>query len=84
MNLPNENNSYPQNEVAKDVPRFKDFTNSVYKELETFDVEEQAEILSSLYRMLKDKYQCTIEESLKKAESFKSMLEVIMRLEPNK
>ena len=84
MILPNGTNSYPQVEVAKNEPRFKDFTNNVYKELETFDVEEQSEILSSLYSMLKDKYELAIAEGTRKAEISKSMLEVIMRLEPNK
>ncbi len=84
MNSPNENNSYPQVEVAKDEPQFKVFTNNVYKELETFDVEEQAEILSSLYSMLKDKYEKAIAKSTREAEISKSMLEIITRLEPNK
>ena len=84
MILSDGTNNYPQVEVAKNEPRFKDFTNNVYKELETFDVEEQSEILSSLYSMLKDKYEHAILESTRKAEMFKSMLEVIMRLEPNK
>ena len=83
MNLPNENNSYPQAE-CKDVPRFKDFLNNVYKELETFDVEEQAEILSSLYILLKDKYEKAIAKSTREAEMSKSKLEIIMRLEPKK
>lgn len=81
MNSPNGNTSIY---IEENVPRFKDFTNNVYKELETFDVEEQAEILSSLYRMLKDKYEKAIAKSTREAEISKSMLEVIMRLEPNK
>lgn len=84
MNLPNENNSYPQIETNKNPSRVKDFTDSVYKELETFDVEEQTEILNSLYRMLKDKYEKAIAKSTREAEKSKSMLEIIMRLEPNK
>lgn len=82
MNYPNEIKSYPQEEIAKEMPRHLDFTNNVYQELENFNVEHQVEILNSLYRRLEDKYQTEIEVNLKTAEDFKHRLNVLKKIEP--
>ena len=70
------------NEAAKEMPRHLDFTNQVFKELKSFNVEEQVEILNSLYRRLEDVYQNEIEFNLKTAEDYKQRLSVLKKIEP--
>ena len=70
------------NEVCKDNPRHLDFINQVFKELEAFNVEEQVEILNSLYMMLEGVYQHGIEVNLKTAEDFKQKLSILRKVEP--
>ena len=69
-------------EAVKSMPKHLDFTNSVFNELKTFNVEEQVEILNSLYRRLEDVYQCEIEVNFKKAEDYKQRLSILKKIEP--
>ena len=70
------------NKVAKEMPKHLDFTNQVFKELKSFNVEQQVEILNSLYRRLEDIYQSEIEVNLKTAEDYKQRLSVLKKIEP--
>lgn len=69
-------------EVDKEMPRHLDFTNQVFKELKSFIVEDQVEILNSLYRRLEDVYQSEIDVNLKTAEDYKQRLSVLKKVEP--
>ena len=69
-------------EVAKEMPKHLDFTNSVFSELRKFNVEQQVEILHSLYRRLEESYMAEIEVNLKAAEDFKQQLNTLKKIEP--
>ena len=67
---------------AMSNPKQLDFTNSFFNELKTFNVEEQVEILNSLYRKLENVYQDEIDVNLKKAEDYKNRLSILKKIEP--
>ena len=67
------------NGAIEEMPRHLDFTNQVFKELKSFNVEEQVEILNSLYRRLEDIYQSEIEFNLKTAEDYKQRLSILKK-----
>ena len=81
MNL--NSNILREEPMAKEMPKYLDFTNQVYNELQgQFDIEQQVEILHSLYCRLKEKYSCELEHNLKCADDLKRKLEILNKLEP--
>ena len=71
-------------EVPKGMPKHLDFSNQVFSELKNFDVEQQVEILISLYGMLEDIYLQEVEKHEKEREGCKQKLEILRRINPSK
>lgn len=68
----------------KSTDKYLNFTDAVYKELTTFEIEEQVGIISGLYRRLKEAYLTDLENHSKLVSDYKKKLEILIRLEPAK
>jgi len=79
--MENQHN-YLKTEPKKEQSKHAEFLDRVFVELQNFNVEQQVEILHSLYTRLKSVYEMETEDSLKTVELYKEKLTYLKQIEP--